>query len=430
MLQPVDANSTAQKVNAGELTAKGSVEAALARAESLQATSNAFITLLDGATVEAAQLQGRLERAPTELPLAGVPVVVQDDLAVAGALTTAGSALLKEFTPSYDQETVRLLRAAGAVPIGKANVSEFGLEWSARSSAYGPVSLPDSEGEQANGAALAVAAGVTPLALASDAGGEARHAASHARVIGFKPSRGALPLGGLISYASSLAEVAIVATSVADVALVLRSARGEPAVTALQEPLDLTVGVVTSAREPDENEGVRAAAKALRGAGVKLTPAELKSAPHAHSAHRVLAAAEAASNLARYTGMLLGERALPNHEGQEAVMAATRGALFGELAKEWILFGTLVLMSGERENYYSPAVNVRRWVKRELAEQLGSARFLLLPPTEGWALVVANLAGLPAVTLPVDGSGAQLVGPPGSDAELLALAGYLTRLVG
>lgn len=513
MLRPVKtAVETAQLVRSGALSAGEVIGEALARAETARRELNALLAVpRERALAAAAELDARIAAGEDPGPLAGVPVVVKDNICTRGVPTTAGSRSLAEFVPPYNATVVERLEAAGAVVIAKANLDEFAMGGSNEHSAFGPVRNPhDPErvpGGSSGGSAAAVAAGVAPLALGTDTGGSVRQPASFCGVIGFKPTYGVLSRYGSIAFASSLDHVGVFGRAAEDVAVALRAMAGRDPLdsTSLAAPPGLgpdgapgtgpgrdgpwragdgsgpaevtpsggrdglagrrmgvglagrRVGIVREFAGPDNSPGVREALERTRTALERLGAEVVEvSVPHARQAipaYLLLAAAEASSNLARYDGMTQGARVGAEALGQEQVMRLTRGAGLGREVRRRVLLGTLALSSGRRESYYDRAVSMRRLVSEELDEALAGCDLLLTPTVPGVAFrlgerlgtptrlyqsdsatCLANLAGIPAVSVPAgpaeDGlpCGMQLIGPHLSDALLLQAAAELGNL--
>ena len=458
----MQATAIAEAVNQGKTRAVEVVQAALDRIEAEDKEIHAFISLNPEALEAARAVDERVQSGET-LPLAGVPLAVKDNLAVEGLAATAGSRILENFKPPYTATAVARLVAAGAVVVGKTNLDEFGMGSSTEYSAFGPTKNPRDPnrvpGGSSGGSAAAVAAGMVPLALGSDTGGSIRQPAAFTGVLGFKPTYGLVSRYGLIAYASSLDTVGPLAGSVRDLALSLSLMAGP-------DPLDATSIQKTPGLWPLKpapvggrlghapalveraDPGVRLAfaefLKALEDAGYELVELELEPLMHALPAYYLVATSEASSNLARYDGTLYGRRVA----GADLVdtMKKTRAQGFGPEVKRRILMGTFALSSGYYEAYYERALRLRRKIAAALAEAFRSVEALLLPtaPTPAFRLgerlkdplsmylsdlytVAANLAGIPALSLPVGTAGglpvgAQLLGPALADGRLLSLA--------
>lgn len=438
------------------------MERALAAAEGVQSRTNAFLALApDRARAAAASVD-------PAAPLAGTPVAVKDNICVAGLPATAASRALEGFVPPYTATVVARLEAAGAVVIGKTNLDEFGMGSTNENSAYGPVLNPLDPGRVAGGSsggsAAAVAAGAVPLALGSDTGGSVRLPAAFCGVVGFKPTYGALSRYGLISYASSLDQVGVVARDVGLARRAFHAMRGpDPLDPTSREPgpAPAVTGRVAVLRElagegmsRDALAGLARARSALEEAGVEVVEASVPEVRYAVAAYYLIATAEAASNLSRYDGSTYGARVGGPGEGHARVSARTRSALFGAEVKRRVLMGSFALSAGYRDAYYGRAVRARGLLAAGLARALAGADALLTPTAVSTAYrlgekladpvamyagdvatCLANLAGLPAVSVPAglgeDGLpvGVQLVGARWADDALLDLAERLAGAV-
>jgi aspartyl-tRNA(Asn)/glutamyl-tRNA(Gln) amidotransferase subunit A len=490
------ARQIAHDVRSGRRSARDVTRAALARADAVQLATNAFVTVAhERALLAAAGIDEVVAAGRDPGPLAGVPIAVKDNICTRGLRTTAGSNLLRSFVPPYDATVVARLEAAGAVVIGKTNLDAFGMGSSSEHSDFGAVRHPADGGRVAGGSsggsAAAVASGVVPLALGTDTGGSVRQPAAFCGVVGVKPTYGLLSRHGVIAYASSLDQVGVLAVDVEDARLALGVMAGADPhdATCVDAPpprsrrvdaspdrrpsaaagdglagdglagdgaagdraAEVRIGVVEELGGAGIAPGVAAALAAVRGrleaAGAAVVTVSLPSVRVAVAAYYVVATAEASSNLARYDGMLYGERDGAAGRDQEQVTRRSRARGLGREVQRRILMGTYALSAGWYEAYYGRAAQVRRRVADEIATALAGVDALLTPtaPTVAWRLgerladplamylgdvttCLANLAGSPAVSVPAGSAeyglpcGAQLLGRPFDEARLLSLA--------
>lgn len=467
---------TAAAVRAGELSAEDAVRGALARADAAKKL-NAFITLLPEAVEKARALDARRKAGETLPPLSGVPVAVKDNICTKGVRTTAGSRSLESFIPPYNATVVDRLEAAGAVIIGKTNLDEFGMGSSSENSAYGPVRNPHNleyvPGGSSGGSAAAVAAGIVPLALGTDTGGSVRQPASFTGVLGFKPTYGALSRYGVIAFASSLEQVGVLARNTRDLKFALSVIFGHdpcdatslptaPELTDALKAGDLTgvrIGKVTELCGEGNSAGVLEALarteKPLRDLGAEIGEVSLPHAPHGVAAYYLVAPAEASSNLARFDGMVYSRRSGEDRLGQAEVMMRSRGESFGPEVRRRILTGTYALSAGYYDAYYGKALKVRRLIANDMAHAFDDYDLLLTPtaPTAAYRFganvndplamylgdvdtVLANLAGVPAISVPAGAAedglpcGVQFLAPALGDARVLRVAGALEAAAG
>jgi aspartyl-tRNA(Asn)/glutamyl-tRNA(Gln) amidotransferase subunit A len=470
---PATASAIAATVNAGG-SALPLVEESLRRCAA--DTTNALVRHHPQRARERAAVVDARIRAGERLPLAGVPLVVKDNLLVEGCGAEACSRILEGFVAPYTASAVARLEAAGAIVVAHANMDEFAMGSSNESSCRGPVRHPLDPtripGGSSGGSAVAVAAGLAPLALGSDTGGSIRQPAGLCGVVGFKPTYGRISRYGLIAYGSSLDQIGPLATTVVDADLALRVMAGrDPAdSTSAERPLPaplpadpraalrgLRVGYV-AAHEAGLAADVRArliAAKAaLSSAGATLVPVELPNERHAIAVYYILATGEAASNLSRFDGIRYGRRA----EGAKdlgQVYARSRAEGFGSEVQRRIMLGTYVLSTGFYDAYYRKAQQVRTLIIRDFAAVFAACDVLLGPisPTTAFRAgektsdplqmyladiftISANLAGIPAVAVPAGSGdhglpvGLQFHGPAWSDDRVLAAGAGLAAVLG
>ncbi|THF71932.1 Asp-tRNA(Asn)/Glu-tRNA(Gln) amidotransferase subunit GatA [Deinococcus sp. Arct2-2] len=464
------ATELARAVLARESTPQGLLSESLARIEAAHHL-NALVSLNAGAEAQAEAVQARVQ-AGERLPLAGVPIIVKDNINVRGTRTTCGSRILANYTSPYDATVARRLVSAGAVIAGKANMDEFAMGSSTESSASGPTLNPwDTArvpGGSSGGSAVAVAANLTPISLGSDTGGSVRQPAAFTGVYGLKPTYGRVSRFGLVAYASSLDQIGPFARSAEDLALIMNVIAGHDPqdATSLHAPPQfaagtaddlrgLRVGVIRESLEGNTagvESTLNATLDALRGAGASVQEVSVASVRHAIAAYYLIAMPEASSNLARYDGMTYGSRETPGADVNTS-MTLTREHGFGREVQRRILIGTYALSSGYYDAYYSKAMKVRGLIAQDFARAFADFDVLVTPtspfpafrhgekssdPLAMYAAdvdtVAINLAGLPALSVPagfetVDGVrlpvGIQFIAPTLKDEVLLTLAGGL-----
>lgn len=430
----------------------------------------AFVTVTGEEALAQARLVDEQRLGGEELSaLAGIPMAVQDNICTAGVKTTCASRMLSHYIPPADATVMGRLKKAGSVLIGKANLDEFGMGSSTGHSAChdtrNPFDLRAVPGGSGGGAAAAVAAGEAAFALGSDTGGDIRQPAAFCGVIGLKPTYGYVPRTGLISYASSLDQIGPFARDLKDLALILKTICGHDAgdsTSALLEVPDfreslsndsndikgLKIGLPKEYFAAGVSPGVAArlqeAITKLEELGARCVEVTLPHTEVAAAAHYALACAEASSNLARYDGVRYGLRV----EGEDVqnMFMKTRGQGFGSAVKRSIMLGTHVLSSAHYDDYYTQALKVRTLNSQDFAQAFEQVDCLLTPATlttapqksdlagEPLTLVhshrctlPANLAGLPALSLPYGLSegmpvGLQLIGRHFDEQTLLRVA--------
>ncbi|MCM1326912.1 MAG: Asp-tRNA(Asn)/Glu-tRNA(Gln) amidotransferase subunit GatA [Bacteroidales bacterium] len=430
-----------QKIKQGEIKVLDAVEAVFAAIEEKEGQLHCYITLEKEKAVERAwKVQKQIEEGSLTAPLAGVPFAIKDNLCTRGIKTTCGSKMLQDFEPPYNAEAVTLLEKAGAVIIGKTNMDEFAMGSTTETSYYGVTRNPHNTehvpGGSSGGSAAAVAAGECFAALGSDTGGSVRLPASYCGVVGMKPTYGTVSRYGLVAYASSLDQVGVITKDVTDCAAVLEtiaSYDAKDSTSVKRQDTDFASGLTEDIEGmrigiPREylGEGLREevkkavleAAEVFRGCGAIVEEFDLGLAEYVVPAYYTIAAAEASSNLGRFDGVKYGYRA-KEASNLELLYQKSRSEGFGKEVKRRIMLGSFVLSAGYYDAYYLKALRVRTLIKRAFDKAFAKYDLILGPtapataPKLGESLenpirmylgdiytVPANLAGLPAISLP------------------------------
>ena len=468
MLIKTTATELGRRLAAREISAVEVATAFLDRIGAVDERVHAFLHVdAEGALAAARSVDEARARGDELGPLAGVPVAVKDVIATRGVPTTCASKILEGWRPPYDATTVTRLRDAGAVLVGKTNLDEFAMGSSTENSAFHPTRNPWDParvpGGSSGGSAAALAAGMCLGSLGSDTGGSIRQPAALCGVTGIKPTYGRVSRYGMIAFASSLDQAGVVTVSAADAALVLGAMAGfDPRdstsvdvpvpdyAAALERPLTgLRVGILkeffSEGLSPEIDGPVRAALEVLRAAGATVREVSLPNLPLSVPTYYVVAPAEASSNLARFDGVRFGYRC-ENPKDLMDLYKRSRAEGFGPEVKRRIMTGTYVLSAGYYDAYYLKAQRVRALINEDFRRAFGEVDLLLGPttPTPAFGLgdktddpitmylndiytIGANLAGLPAMSIPCGFTGGlpvgvQLIGPHFSEERLLNAA--------
>jgi aspartyl-tRNA(Asn)/glutamyl-tRNA(Gln) amidotransferase subunit A len=464
------AHEIREAIRRGDTSARAVTEAAVARIQATDSGLHAF------QLVEAERALARaeaLDRAGVIAgPLHGIPVALKDNIAVRGWRTTAGSRILEQYVSPFDATVTTKLEAAGAVIIGKTTCDEFAMGSSTENSAFGPSRNPWAPdripGGSSGGSAVAVAAGMTPLALGSDTGGSIRQPASLCGIVGLKPTYGRVSRYGLLAFASSLDQIGPFARTVKDAALLLEAVSGHDPHDSTSARQDvpgfadaltgdvkgLRIGVPRRLLEQGVDPAVRAAfdasLKTMASLGATVTTIELPHSRFAIPVYYLVATAEASSNLARYDGVRYGLRV--GGGSLTEMYDRTRSAGFGAEVKRRIVLGTYVLSAGYYDAYYLKAQQVRTLIRRDFEQAFAGVDAVAVPtsPTPAFKIgeraddplqmyladvftVSAPLAGLPALSVPCGFTddrlpiGLQLTGRAWDEGTILRLADAYER---
>jgi len=394
--------------------------------------------------------------SPGDAPV--YPCIAADNICAVDMGTTCGSEILESYRSPFTAFALEKAIASGFCLLGKTNLDEFGIGDCTGRSFFKTTLNPWSKSNLAgSGAAAVVAAGGAMAGLASDARGGLRQAASFCGLVGLKPTYGRISRQGLIDYASSLDQVGVMAASVEETALALRSISGSDSkdTTSQEAPPDPDTGLagvrVAILKGWDQVDGLTEAVKRVFNKTVSQLPqTEEVVFPHlplVTLTATLIGATEAFSNLANLDGVRFGKRAAAAH--LQEMYIKTRTAYCGERMKEFLAFGAFISAGKNYQGYFLWAQKNRGAIYRSLVRLLVDFDFLLLPtvPFTAPALAdningidneadvytaLANLAGLPSITVPAGFHGrlpigVQLIGRPFAESALLKMAAVLEQ---
>ncbi|MDI3472049.1 MAG: aspartyl-tRNA(Asn)/glutamyl-tRNA(Gln) amidotransferase subunit [Thermotogaceae bacterium] len=412
----------------------------------------AFISVLEPDTPE------------IDAKLSGIPYALKDNILAKGTRTTCASKILENYFSVYDATVTKKLKDSGAILIGKTNLDEFAMGSSTENSAFfttrNPWDLSRIAGGSSGGSAAAVACREVPFSLGSDTGGSVRLPAAFCGVIGFKPSYGLVSRYGLVAFGSSLDQIGPITHSVRDTALITQLIYGK-------DPNDSTTVDIELDFLRDIEEGMpgmkfalpkqfledtlddeianalKKLIKILESNGGKVEEVDIPSLKYVVAVYYIIAPAEASSNLARYDGIKYGLRS--KKEDLNSTYISTRGEGFGEEVIRRIMLGTFTLSAAYYDAYFDKAQKVRTIIKNSLNEIFEKYDAIISPTSPVVApkigeikdpltyylmdlyTIPANLAGLPAVSIPIDFQnglpiGIQIMGKRFEDPKVLRIA--------
>ena len=401
----------------------------------------------------------------------GIPIAIKDNIQVKNWSITSCSKILQGYIAPYNATVIEKMLSRGLAPFGRTNMDEFAMGSTTESSFYGktlnPLDNAYVPGGSSGGSACAVSAGIALAALGSDTGGSIRQPAAFCGCVGFKPSYGRVSRYGLAAYSSSLDQIGPITRSVEDAAILYDIIAGYDE----RDTTSANVEFVSTADKLDANKkykialvknytdeasdevknSIYLAANKLKEAGHEISEVSLSSAKYAIAAYYIIATAEASANLSRYDGVRYGRRG--EAESLGAMYATTRGEGFGAEVQRRMLLGTFVLSSGYYDAYYIKAQKARAFISKAYESVLEGADALLMPVAPHAAYkfgelkdpltaylsdvytVSVNLAGLPAISVPVtknaDGLNisAQIIGAQWEEQKVLDIAASLEKSV-
>ena len=401
---------------------------------------NCFITITEEDALKKAKQADKKRFNGGHNPLTGIPIAQKDIFCTRGTKTTCGSKMLDNFIAPYDATVIKKMSDAGFIMIGKTNMDEFAMGSSNETSFYGPVKNPwDTSrvpGGSSGGSASAVAARLSPAATGTDTGGSIRQPSSFCGITGLKPTYGRVSRFGMIAFASSLDQGGPMTQTAEDAALIMNVISGfdHNDSTSTEQPIDdytaklnnsikgLKIGLPKQYFDKNLNNDVAIlienSIKELEKLGAKCLDIELPHTKLSIPAYYVVAPAECSSNLSRYDGVRFGHRC-DEPKDLSDLYCRSRQEGFGREVKRRIMTGTYVLSAGYYDAYYLKAQKIRQIIRNDFQNVFKDIDLIAGPTTTGTAFglneklndpismylsdiytVSANLAGLPAISIP------------------------------
>ena len=401
--------------------------------------TNAFIEIFEKeALLKAEEIQKKIIKNKSGL-LVGAFVGLKDNICYKDHTLTASSRILQGFKSMFSATAVEKIINEDAIIIGRLNCDEFAMGSSNENSFYGPVKNPNGEnkvpGGSSGGSAAAVAEGLCNIALGSDTGGSIRQPASFCGVVGVKPTYGRISRNGLIAYGSSFDQIGVFSKTVQDANIFISIMSGNDnfdSTVSSREANNKTIKISNKKFNvgiPEEylnfekldvevSTKIKSLIDELENNGHKIEYLKFPFLKYLVPTYYVLTTAEASSNLARYDGAHFGYRT-KDAKDINSTYEKSRSEGFGIEVKRRIMLGNFVLSSGYYDAYFTKAQKVRRLIKEKTEQMLKRNHVLLLPTTPTTAFnigeikdpismylqdiftVHANIAGLPAISLPL-----------------------------
>ncbi len=432
----------------------------------------------EGSLKQASELDKNLEEGLKEQELFGVPMGIKDNILISGQKATAASKILENYQASYDATVIFKLKSDGALFIGKTNLDEFAMGSSTENSAFmttrNPRDLSRVPGGSSGGSAASVAANMVLGSLGTDTGGSIRQPAGFCGVVGLKPTYGAVSRYGAIALASSLDQIGPFAKNVKDVAKIFQVISGHDNLDSTSANVDysdvddfknfnvkkLVIGIpkeyLIDGMSDEVKKSFNEVVGKIKRDGFEVKEISLPNTKYALSCYYIILPAEASANLARYDGLRYSKPEDLKNEDFKLVETyfKNRGAAIGDEPRRRILLGTFVLSSGYYDAYYAKAQKVRRLILddflRAFDRSSNGVDIIIAPVTPTTAFKIGektddplsmylsdiftipvNLAGLPALSLPVkkysDGSlpvNFQIIGKHFEEKSILAMGNY------
>jgi aspartyl-tRNA(Asn)/glutamyl-tRNA(Gln) amidotransferase subunit A len=466
-----------QKIKEQEISAEEYISIIVERIKQVDSKINSFISHnFESAITKSRAIDKKVKEGVNTGLLTGIPVGIKDNISVQGLKNTCASRMLADYISPYNSTVVNRIEEQDGIIIGKLNMDEFGMGTTSEYSVFGPVRNPWNidyvAGGSSGGSAASVASLQIPLSLGSDTGGSIRCPSSFCSVIGIKPTYGSVSRSGLVSYSNSLEQIGPIARTIYDLVPILNVISGE-------DPRDNTtvhqkynyqmnsidnilskkykIGVLGNLIDDSEIEVARnnrKKVKQLEDYGCEIEDTRLPLSDYALASYYIIATAEASSNLSRFDNLRYGYEGSPEGYEWNSFFSESRSR-FGDEVKLRILLGSYVLSAGYFGKYYAKAQKLRSRIKREFGLLFNKYDILLLPTMpvlpfkigekteqtiEQYNLdvytILANLAGIPAISIPAGLSekglpiGVQLIANAFDEQKLIDAAVLLEKVDG
>ncbi len=459
-----------EKLKSGKASARELILAYLQKIKEENKKLNAYLEVFEeDAIAQAQKMDERIALGETPGILWGVPIAIKDNILIEGKIASASSKILENYVASYSATAVKKLQQAGAIILGRTNMDEFAMGSSTENSAFGPTKNPLDHsrvpGGSSGGSVAAVAADLAILALGSETGGSVRQPAAFCGAVGLKPTYGSISRHGLMSLASSLDQIGPVAKTVGDCKILFDTIKGKDNMDSTTMDYGLRtmdnvkrVGIPKEYFEDGLDERIKKSIDNMIKRLEKHYEIRYASLPHTKyslACYYIIMPAEASSNLARYDGIRYGVQ--KKSEELLEVYEKSRGAGLGKEPTRRVILGTYVLSAGYYDAYYARAQKVRSLIKKDFNEVFKEVDILLTPTTPTMPFkfgektkdpvsmylsdiytTPANLAGIPALSLPIDWVyengkklpvGVQLMAPAAQEERLFEVGQVIEKML-
>jgi aspartyl-tRNA(Asn)/glutamyl-tRNA(Gln) amidotransferase subunit A len=418
---------------------------------------NAFREVYDDVLEQAREADRKIAARENINLLLGIPFSIKDNILIEGKKAGASSRILEGYVAPYDATVITKLKKKGVVFIGRCNMDEFAMGGSTENSAYGvtknPHDLSKVAGGSSGGSAASVAMNGALVSLGSDTGGSIRQPGAFCEVVGLKPTYGSVSRHGLMAMGSSLDVIGPLTKTVEDAQIVFNAIKGSDEYDSTSSVHDghhlapKRIGVIKGLLDQggidnEVKDHFYGTITKLKNEGYEMVEIELPYISYSLAAYYIIMPAEVSSNMARFDGMRFGFK----KEGGNLLedYLSTRGEGFGTEVRRRILLGTYVLSSGYYDAYYAKANRLREEIRKDFEKAFEKVDAILTPtaPTGAFEIgekskdplsmylediftVTANLAGIPAISVPRN---IQIMAPHHGEEVLFALGSQIERL--